>query len=118
MEMLWYPTFIDEQANPQSSKNGLFTHDFYHHYNAPCGITVQNYFNTPNTKSSYASQLSNLKSNPSQLTTCLESFSQAYKTHNLLWMWGDDFSFVYAQDNWDFMDGIISIITSQPNNRY
>lgn len=113
MEFMWYPSFEDKLGNTVTSSTGLFTHNMLRHYNPPCGISVQNYFTKANTQQSYADQISNFKNDPDKLITCLHDSAAVYKTKNLLWMWGDDFSFYYAEDNYKFMDDLIQIAGNQ-----
>jgi hypothetical protein len=66
------------------------------HYNPPCGISVQNYFNKGSIYSQYQTQLNSYRSNPNKLINCVKDSVNAYRTNNLLWILGDDFSFYDA----------------------
>eukprot|EP00347_Sterkiella_histriomuscorum_P015208 403357903 len=119
MEFNWFPSFEDGQGNIQSSSRPLLTHNMIRHYNPPCGISLQNYFNKGSTSSMYSQQVNQYKSNPNSLINCLNDAISAYKTHNLLWIWGDDFSFYYADQNYNFMDQLISIVQGvTPKSRF
>jgi len=96
MEFIWHPTYSDEQRQLASTVKGLFTHNMIRHYNPPCGITVQNYFNKGDINSEYAATLYKYKNDPNSLVNCIKDSIDAYRTHNLLWIFGDDFSFYDA----------------------
>ncbi len=42
----------------------------------------------------------------------MDSATATYRTKNFLWVFGDDFSFYYADQNYKFMDDIIAIVNS------
>lgn len=97
MEFLWYPTYSNEEGQLVSTTKGLFTHKFIGHYSPPCGVSVQNYFNKGSINSEYAATLYNFKNNPNTLINCIHDSVDAYRTHNFLWIFGDDFSFYDAE---------------------
>ncbi len=65
MEFIWNPTFEAQTGSSSSAEEGLLTHVMYRHYNTPCNIEIQGYFNKGRITNTYASQLQRFNQNPS-----------------------------------------------------
>ena len=66
MEFIWNPAFENEAGESASlpSGKGLLTHVMYRHYNTPCNIEVQGFFNKAIVQGLYRSQINQHKGYP------------------------------------------------------
>eukprot|EP00347_Sterkiella_histriomuscorum_P019535 403341261 len=111
-EFMWQPEFESPEGKQvKGSDDGLLSHIMYRHYNVPCSqVTIQGFFNKNQMPSLYDNQKANFRQNSQSIVSCLTNAVNAYKTKNFMWVLGEDFSFLYAQETYELMDVIINSV--------
>ena len=118
LEFYWLPSF--EAENGKSFKGntpGLFTHVMHEKMgDAPCGLgTAGEDFKVKRDAENYfLDKLNQITLYPMKTMACLYDYALNYKTKNLLFPAGSDFSFKYAEAHLNFLERVITMLHGKP----
>lgn len=83
LEFVWIPTFATDKGE---EKNEILAHALHDHYNPPYFVPSSAYM----TGAPYSKNLA--RSIADQWLSYFDDYLKAYKTRNIIVLWGDDFA--------------------------
>ena len=104
--------------NAHQGKQSILAHVLFDHYNPPSSIRVDDWQQTFRGEDNrYKSNNRTISTIASQMQDYAYRQSEAYVTGNVLVMWGDDFSHVFANNTYDIADRVMEHMMIDSNFR-
>ena len=108
LEFVWIPTFATDKGE---EKNEILAHALHDHYNPPYFVPSSAYM----TGAPYSKNLA--RSIADQWLSYFDDYLKAYKTRNIIVLWGDDFSHQNAHATYSSLETTIETIGEKIRER-
>ena len=109
LQFIWEPSFYnfedDQLSEASSQKRGIFAHVLFDHYNPPKAFVQSDLL-----KRGFSYMP--IHNSPDQWLEYFWKHTIAYKTRNVLVMWGEDFAHERAHETFEWLDQIITDINA------
>ncbi|CDW78460.1 lysosomal alpha-mannosidase [Stylonychia lemnae] len=113
LEFIWQPTYIDTKGELKYSQNRIFTHVTHEQYYAPCNLELDEKstsFDRELQMTYHSKKISQVRKNPNFYITCIKEYASHFKTNQILFPFGNDFSHFHADLNYQFLEDYIRLI--------
>ena len=112
LEFVWRP--VNNSLGPQTQ---ILTHVLYQHYSAPRGFDFEISSNDPSWINN-ASYNSNAKEEAAALMKQLDDRAKHYMTDEIMVLFGDDFHYMDAENNYRSLDNMIAYMNEHHSENY